>query len=519
MQSLLSRVSLKVQIGLLVVLAGLVFAGSSAIQTVSRHQVEASLEAASTQRQVLDEVDKLAVGLLEARRHEKNFLLRHDAQSQREHAQAVAAMTAALDGLTSRLPADQTEQQALAAKVREGVGRYVDGFRTMVGLQIAAGLDASDGPAGARIDEAVRRLDQPRLSVAFLSMRRAEAAALTKPGPESRAAWTELAAEFQRLADGTGLRGQLDAYRAAVTTALDQAQAARAAEKVMIQAHREILEPALNALSAKAHADMEQSQALADRIGRQARSTGLAIELGGIAVIVIVGWLLAHSIYRPVKDITGVMLQLADGQTGIAIPAQNRHDEVGDMARSVEIFRTAMAEAEHLRLEQEEERRRAARDRAAAILSMADDFEASVKTKVAAVDHATLGIRGTAQTMADRSQRSGSRSLDVGESARISNERANSVADATRQLALAINEIAQQVAHSTAIARKTVEDVDATANQMEQLAGSVQAIGDVVSMINAIASQTRMLALNATKFRSIKQVQSSPCRTPLSLAA
>jgi hypothetical protein len=41
----------------------------------------------------------------------------------------------------------------------------------------------------------------------------------------------------------------------------------------------------------------------------------------------------------------------------------------------------------------------------------------------------------------------------------------------------------------------------------------------VISLINDIASQTNLLALNATKFRSIKQVQSSPCRTPLSLAA
>jgi methyl-accepting chemotaxis protein len=512
MQSLLSRVSLRIQIGLLVVLAGLVIVGSALIQLNSRHQVDVSLDTARIQQALLDRVSDLDVGLLESRRHEKNFLLRHDALSQKEHAQAIIAMTTALDGMTALLPPDQSDRQALIRSVRDGVTRYVDGFRSMVALQIKAGLTPSDGLLGEmhgaalKVEEAIRRSDQPRLAVQFLLLRRTESEALAKPNQDLRGQWAERSADFQRAVEGAdlnaaaraGLLDRLEGYRAAFTTAADTLQAVRSAEKTMIEAHRAVLEPSLNALAKRARSDMETARNAADRIGLRARMTANGIEIGGFAVVVVVGWLLAHSIYRPLNDMTRVMHRLAEGGTDIAIPAQDRRDEVGDMARSVQVFRSTMAEAERLRRTNEDDRRQAEHDRAATILAMADDFEASVKTKVAEVDLASSGIRNTAQAMASRSERSGSRSLDVGEAARITNERAAGAAEATRQLAFAVNEIAKQVAHSTEIARQTVEDVNATATRMEQLSGSVQSIGEIVLLINNIAAQTRMLALNAT---------------------
>jgi methyl-accepting chemotaxis protein len=100
--------------------------------------------------------------------------------------------------------------------------------------------------------------------------------------------------------------------------------------------------------------------------------------------------------------------------------------------------------------------------------------------------------------MANRSEKSGGRSLEVGEAAEITTARAAAVSEATRQLALSINEIAQQVGHSSQIAQKAVEDVNATARQMSDLSTAVQAIGNVVQLINDIAAQTNLLALNAT---------------------
>ncbi|ARJ64488.1 chemotaxis protein [Magnetospirillum sp. ME-1] len=211
-----------------------------------------------------------------------------------------------------------------------------------------------------------------------------------------------------------------------------------------------------------------------------------------------VRWILTRVITKPIGRMTTLMGRLADGDTSVEIEAIERKDEVGDMARTVQVFKEHMLEAEHLRATQEQERLKAAEERARTMRDMADHFEATVKAKVAEVEVSTTGIQKTAHAMANRSGQSGSRSLDVSEAANITTERAATVSEATRQLALSINEIAQQVGESSRIAQQAVENVNTTASQMSGLSDSVQAIGNVVQLINDIAAQTNLLALNAT---------------------
>ncbi|MBV5324238.1 MAG: hypothetical protein J0626_02635, partial [Rhodospirillaceae bacterium] len=202
MQNLLSRYSLRYQIGLLVALAGLVFALSAAIQMPAKHQASASLEAAATQRLLLDQATQVDMGLLQARRHEKNFLLRHDEASQREHAEAIQAMEKGLGGMAAALPSGQGDKQTQVATVRNAVTRYVAAFRGMVELQKKAGLGYSDGALGdmrdaaRKMEDAVRQADQPRLLTQLLMMRSAEREFLAQRAAADRADWEARAAVF-----------------------------------------------------------------------------------------------------------------------------------------------------------------------------------------------------------------------------------------------------------------------------------------------------------------------------------
>jgi methyl-accepting chemotaxis protein len=226
------------------------------------------------------------------------------------------------------------------------------------------------------------------------------------------------------------------------------------------------------------------------------------ILLGGVAatILAVIGvrMILSRVIINPVEEITAVMGRLAEGDTSIHVAGTERQDEIGDIARAVEVFREHMRDADRMRAQQEADRRQAALEKTAAITQMADHFDDTVKTKVAEVEDATNRIRSTAHSMASRSEHSGSRSLTVGEAAKITTERAATASDATRQLSQSVNEIAQQIAQSATIAQRAVADVDATAGRMGELSDAVQAIGEIVSLINDIASQTNLLALNAT---------------------
>jgi methyl-accepting chemotaxis protein len=192
------------------------------------------------------------------------------------------------------------------------------------------------------------------------------------------------------------------------------------------------------------------------------------------------------------------MKKLASGDFAVAVPFTDARDEIGTMANAVEVFKRNGEENEELRIAQEEERRQAERDKATALSRMADNFETTVKAKVAEVAVSTKAIGRTADAMAQHSEHSGGDSLTVCDAARSTNERAAIVSVATKQLAASVNEIARQVNHSTGIARKAVDDVRSTTNHMQVLSQAVQSIGEIVQLISDIAAQTNLLALNAT---------------------
>jgi methyl-accepting chemotaxis protein len=227
-----------------------------------------------------------------------------------------------------------------------------------------------------------------------------------------------------------------------------------------------------------------------------------ALALGGlaaaIAAVLGVRWSLGKIITSPIGAMVNTMERLADGDTSVEVGFTERKDEMGEMARSVNVFKDHMIEAEHLRQAQEEERRRSTRERAEALQQMADRFESSIKARVAEVEEATSGIGSTASSMAGRSERSGGRSIHVGRAAKITTERSAAAAAATTHLTQSVHNVADRAAQSTTIARTAVEDVNATAKRMDELTQAVQSIGDVVNLIMAIAGQTNLLALNAT---------------------
>jgi methyl-accepting chemotaxis protein len=215
---------------------------------------------------------------------------------------------------------------------------------------------------------------------------------------------------------------------------------------------------------------------------------------GAVVIILLVG----SSISGGIIKITKVMTRLASGDTEVVVPASQHHDEIGDMAEAVQVFKDNAIEAEQLRQAQGKAQQITAQEKAAALHAMADDFEATVKAKVAEVAQSTLAISKTANAMANHSQHSGGHSITVGNSARNANEQASVVSSTTRELASSVNEIAQQVNQASQISRKAVEDVNVTATHMQGLKTSVQAISEIVKLISDIAAQTNLLALNAT---------------------
>src|SRR5260370_14424257 len=121
--------------------------------------------------------------------------------------------------------------------------------------------------------------------------------------------------------------------------------------------------------------------------------------IGLLALLGLCAWPIARSIVRPIRGLTTAMTMLADGDTATLVPETERRDEVGAMARAVGVFKTNMIEADGLRLEQEEQKVRAASAQKAALHRIAEEFERSVGGIGDTVASAATEMQRTAQSM------------------------------------------------------------------------------------------------------------------------
>ncbi len=224
-------------------------------------------------------------------------------------------------------------------------------------------------------------------------------------------------------------------------------------------------------------------------------ATVLAVlALTGLAIAVVIG----NSLARPICDIERAMTALAGGDLSTAVPHIDFRDEIGAMARSLDQFRAAQLRMAEMEEEQVRLKEKAAAERRAAMLEMADGFERSVKGIVDGVSSAATELEASAQSMASIAEESSAQAEAVTTAAGGAAGNVTTVASAAEELSASIAEITRQVDESNRMTRAAVDEVLSTGRTVEGLAGAAGRIGGIVSLIQSIASQTNLLALNAT---------------------
>ncbi len=230
---------------------------------------------------------------------------------------------------------------------------------------------------------------------------------------------------------------------------------------------------------------------------RQSLELGAWSLVGGLIVLAFVV-LLARNLARPIKQMTVTMQALADGNDSVAMPDIVRSDEIGDMARTLAVFRENAQRVKQMEADRAEQERRAAGEKRAAMLSMADEFGTSVGSAVERIGAASGEMRETARGLTDTAEETARQSNTVSEAATQASSNVQTVAAATEELSASISEISRRVAETAQMASRAVEQANRTDEQVQTLNAAATSIGAVVKLINDIAGQTNLLALNAT---------------------
>ncbi|WP_249225341.1 methyl-accepting chemotaxis protein [Tardiphaga alba] len=233
-----------------------------------------------------------------------------------------------------------------------------------------------------------------------------------------------------------------------------------------------------------------------------ARDTLWTIVYATIAVMliaIVLSYFIARStIVRPLKASIATMNTLAKGDLTVDVPVSSRRDEIGEIMTALAVFKDNGLEVERMKAEQAAMEARAAEQRKADMMRLADEFEGAVGQIVDTVSSASTELEASASTLTATSDHSQVRATAVAGASEEAATNVQSVAAATEELSSSVHEISRQVQSAARIAGEAVSQADNTNNRVGELAAAASRIGDVVELINTIAGQTNLLALNAT---------------------
>jgi len=510
---LLTRFSVRTRIIVLAVAPLVGFACNAAIYSVGEREVDNAFQTVDHAHRLADASRDLRNAIALMRIALKDFA-RERGSSPDAFPQSLDLAHRSLDTIAMLGGSDGAAQMLALRDDMTNIGRN---FAELHMTQRALGLTENDGlraalnKAGVRIEAAINDslswlppAEARRIVVVLLNMRHHEAEYRLNPSELTRTQFTAAYRDFVKAFEGIEgvpdmkrkLTGEIKDYHDIFldwATLSDRTHPLRA----IIDIDSQNLLPRATAIIEAAN---RAATTASDRLAAsQARTRGGLIA-AGIAMAILglaFSWYVGRSISGPLQDLAGVMKRLAAGETTAQIPDTRTRDEIGDMARTVLVFRDSMIERQELTAIQGEQSR--ARElRSDSIAAAIRRFEASAgnalgKLRAASQDleQSSTALNRTADTVSVEAQ-------GAERSATAASGNVASAANSIEELATSIEAIAAQANQSNDVAARAVTEAQRTVKTMADLDQAANRIGEVVGLIQAIAGQTNLLALNAT---------------------
>lgn len=200
--------------------------------------------------------------------------------------------------------------------------------------------------------------------------------------------------------------------------------------------------------------------------------------------------------FAALSRVVKTLESLATGNTNVTIEVKS-NDEIGEIAKMALVFKESLIKSKELEAAKAQETVVKER-RQKKIDSATEQFQHAMTDVVQSITNAAAELQSAAQSLSSTAQDTSSRSNIVATASEEATTNVQTVASASEELTASINEIAQQVARSSQVSTKAVEDATKAGERVGALVDAAKKIGEVTSMISGLAGQTNLLALNAT---------------------
>lgn len=227
---------------------------------------------------------------------------------------------------------------------------------------------------------------------------------------------------------------------------------------------------------------------------RQQLAGGLATIAAGLAIMLLI---VHRRVLKPLRQLSNTMHRLASGEAVEGIAAASRPDEIGDMARSVVVFRDnalvrEALEAEKGSVESARVQRQARREQLIADFNeRIDAVLHTVRGSAAEMEQTARSLSGVATAATSQASEARGAALDASDNVRA-------IAAASEELSESIADIAERIGQADGVVRTAARDAMQASGNVANLREAAGSIAKVVGLIRDIAAQTNLLALNAT---------------------
>ena len=255
-----------------------------------------------------------------------------------------------------------------------------------------------------------------------------------------------------------------------------------------------ILLPRMVAINTKAGDDAYLL--LSDTV-QWARNGVIIAMVGSTLLAFIAGFITIHTTASPIRRLTDSMSRLSSKQLDAEVPSVERQDEIGAMARAVEVFKAGLISSIRLAEAQANEQQMK-NARAIAVSALVSTFDSQSTDVLESFGSAALLLNSTSEEMATAANGSATQAQSAAHAAERMSESIQGVDGAVERMTTSIAAINAQVSQAEAIADRAAGEVHQTREAVAGLTLATSKIGEIITLIQAIAAQTNLLALNAT---------------------
>src|SRR3954471_4203356 len=227
------------------------------------------------------------------------------------------------------------------------------------------------------------------------------------------------------------------------------------------------------------------------------RDMAIAAAIAALLVMMLT-MLIVRRVTKPLISVTASLTAIADGNNDVEIDCHERSDEIGEIARTVAVFRNNSLERRKLREEQAAATAASIEQHKAELRGFVDEFQASVGGILDKVLNSSGEFERVAKQLTETARTTAGLSGQSAGASETASEHVRTAAVASDELSNSIAEITRRVQESNGIAADAVKQAAATDQRINELSEAGARIGDVVKLITSIAEQTNLLALNAT---------------------